>query len=299
VGATLTYAWNLAGNKLSFNNTTAGKTTFQTSYQITLSGASEINVGFDYGGTTSPGDKGLIKGSNAALGTDLAGGDLYIAPGRGTGASVPSCLYLQTPTVGTTGTTLQTLTTRLTINGLGNIGFNTTSFGTTMAKGISVGNGTAPSTAPADSFQMWSQDIVAGNAAPYFMTETGDIIKLYKNISTADLGTVLSNCGLRTAGTDYPLNTSGSVQFTGGTTITGGISISGGNLTITNSDIALATTTGTKIGTATNQKLGFFNSTPVVQATHVTDPTDLATSITAIKAVISRLETFGLFAASS
>ena len=36
-------------------------------------------------------------------------------------------------------------------------------------------------------------------------------------------------------------------------------------------NIVLATSTGTKIGTATNQKLGFFNATPVVQQTELTD----------------------------
>jgi len=36
-------------------------------------------------------------------------------------------------------------------------------------------------------------------------------------------------------------------------------------------NIILSGTTGTKIGTATNQKLGFFNATPVVQQTELTD----------------------------
>jgi hypothetical protein len=36
-------------------------------------------------------------------------------------------------------------------------------------------------------------------------------------------------------------------------------------------DFVLDTTTGTKIGTATSQKLGFFNATPVVQPTEITD----------------------------
>lgn len=36
-------------------------------------------------------------------------------------------------------------------------------------------------------------------------------------------------------------------------------------------DIALNTTTGTKIGTAASQKLGFFGATPVVQRTTVAD----------------------------
>jgi hypothetical protein len=36
-------------------------------------------------------------------------------------------------------------------------------------------------------------------------------------------------------------------------------------------DIATGTTTGTKIGTSTSQKIGFFNATPVVQQAELTD----------------------------
>ena len=43
-------------------------------------------------------------------------------------------------------------------------------------------------------------------------------------------------------------------------------------------DIALGTTTGTKIGTATTQKLGFYNKTPVVQPTAVAEITTTATT---------------------
>jgi hypothetical protein len=43
-------------------------------------------------------------------------------------------------------------------------------------------------------------------------------------------------------------------------------------------DIAVGTTTGTKIGTATTQKLGFYNATPVVQPTAVADITTVATA---------------------
>jgi len=42
-------------------------------------------------------------------------------------------------------------------------------------------------------------------------------------------------------------------------------------------DIAVGTTTGTKIGTATTQKLAFYNATPVVQPTAVADITTVAT----------------------
>lgn len=83
-------------------------------------------------------------------------------------------------------------------------------------------------------------------------------------LATADLGTVLSNLGLRAAGTAYPITTSGAVQFTGGVTI------STTNLTITDKDIVLSTGTGTKIGTSATQKLGFFNATPIVRGTAFT-----------------------------
>lgn len=44
----------------------------------------------------------------------------------------------------------------------------------------------------------------------------------------------------------------------------GGLLLSGGTLD-DGANIALGSTTGTKIGTATTQKLGFFNATPVVR----------------------------------
>jgi hypothetical protein len=61
-------------------------------------------------------------------------------------------------------------------------------------------------------------------------------------------------------------------------------------------DIAVGTTTGTKIGTATTQKLGFFNATPVVQPTAVADATDAASVITQLNALLSRMRTLGLIA---
>jgi hypothetical protein len=49
-------------------------------------------------------------------------------------------------------------------------------------------NGTAPTLSANDSFNLYSADIVAGNAAPHFRTEAGDVVKLYKE-TTASLGT--------------------------------------------------------------------------------------------------------------
>lgn len=59
-------------------------------------------------------------------------------------------------------------------------------------------------------------------------------------------------------------------------------------------------TTGTKIGTATTQKIGFYNATPIVQGASIADATGGATvdaeARTAVNAVISRLEALGLIA---
>lgn len=77
----------------------------------------------------------------------------------------------------------------------------------------------------------------------------------------------------------------GAITITGAPTITGDVTLAGastfatgtGNITLSGAitiadtkNIALSTGTGTKIGTATNQKIGFFNATPVIQGTAYT-----------------------------
>ena len=47
---------------------------------------------------------------------------------------------------------------RLRIDALGNVGINTTGFGTSAQKVLGVKSGTAPSTSPADMIQLWSAD---------------------------------------------------------------------------------------------------------------------------------------------
>jgi len=61
-------------------------------------------------------------------------------------------------------------------------------------------------------------------------------------------------------------------------------------------NISTDTTTGTRIGTATSQKIGFFDKTPVVQPTAVADATDAATVITQLNALLSRVRDLGLIA---
>lgn len=61
-------------------------------------------------------------------------------------------------------------------------------------------------------------------------------------------------------------------------------------------NIVLNTTTGTKIGTATSQKLGFFNATPVVQPTAVADATGAGDVVTQLNALLTRMRNLGLIA---
>ena len=62
-------------------------------------------------------------------------------------------------------------------------------------------------------------------------------------------------------------------------------------------NISVGTSSGTKIGTATNQKLGFYNATPVVQPSATpANATDLATALTLVNDLKSKLVTLGLIA---
>lgn len=54
-------------------------------------------------------------------------------------------------------------------------------------------NGTAPTLSATDSFNLYSSDIVAGNAAPHFRTENGSIIKLYKETKSVAAATFVAN----------------------------------------------------------------------------------------------------------
>lgn len=73
------------------------------------------------------------------------------------------------------------------------------------------------------------------------------------------------------------------------------------NITVTDGvNLEFSSSTGTKIGTGTSQKLGFYNATPVDQPATIADPSGGATqdaeARTAINALIDRLQELGLIA---
>lgn len=61
-------------------------------------------------------------------------------------------------------------------------------------------------------------------------------------------------------------------------------------------NIAVGTTTGTKIATASTQKLGFFGVTPVVQPAAVADSTGTGDVVAQLNALLARMRSLGLIA---
>lgn len=66
--------------------------------------------------------------------------------------------------------------TQLYLTTTGNIGIGTTTFGTNAAGVLSIANGTAPTTGPADTVQFYSSDNAAGHTIPSFFTEGTDVL---------------------------------------------------------------------------------------------------------------------------
>lgn len=65
---------------------------------------------------------------------------------------------------------------RIFVDANGNVGFGPTSFGANAAGVISVKNGTAPTTGPADTVQFYSSDDAAGHTIPSFYCEGTNVV---------------------------------------------------------------------------------------------------------------------------
>jgi hypothetical protein len=107
-----------------------------------------------------------------------------------------------TSLTGTTHRAIETTTGSVIFNSTsGNVAIGGTSFGTSSDKVLAQYTGTAPGSSPADAYQQYSADITAGNAAPHFRTENGNVVKLYQQSSAgittvSNLVTILQNLGL-------------------------------------------------------------------------------------------------------
>jgi hypothetical protein len=149
----------------------------------------------------------------------------------------------------------------------------------------------------------------SSNGAPFLFLQRGvsvpgaddalGVLSFGNNAS--NLGAQISvsrDGGTWTSGTSHPGRLVFSVTADGAASPTEALRISN-NRAITVSDggnVVLGTTTGTKIGTATTQKLGFYNATPVVQPAAVANATDAATVITQLNDLLAKLRTLGIIA---
>ncbi len=70
-----------------------------------------------------------------------------------------------------------------------NFGIAQTTFGTSATRTLAISTGVAPTTSPADAIQMYSADVVAGNAAPHFRTENGAVVKVYQETTAVGAAT--------------------------------------------------------------------------------------------------------------
>lgn len=144
---------------------TANGVTFLNGTKVPTSGAALVFDGTSLGiGTASPGQRLDVSGADGvrARVVATAGGTSGL-----TLSSAGNTAY--TIKAGNTDNSLrfdQDGTDRLTLANGGNLGLNTAIFGTSAAGVLSLGTGTAPSTGPADTVQLFSVDRTAGNTIP-------------------------------------------------------------------------------------------------------------------------------------
>jgi hypothetical protein len=136
-------------------------------------------------GTSTMNAVRITPTANMTVGT-TTGNVLLINPEISTtgGTHTIRGLYYNPTLTSTTGVThraIETTTGSVIFNSTsGNVAIGGTSFGTSSDKVLAQYTGTAPGSSPADAYQQYSADITAGNAAPHFRTENGDIVKLYR-----------------------------------------------------------------------------------------------------------------------
>jgi hypothetical protein len=156
------------------------------------SGTDTIVIGNTGGNTTYSGTRSIYLGKKGNNGNNFGSDDVFMTHFNSDNSST---LIRANGSLGLLGQQAYIFTNGSGINGtetfMGN-GGNTL---------VVRNHASIPSTNVADSFQQYSADIVAGNAAPHFRTENGNIIKLYQQSSVGittvgQLVTVLQNLGL-------------------------------------------------------------------------------------------------------
>lgn len=202
---------NASGN--FFINTTVGNTRFN----IADSAVGILNVAFLQNAQATANDNAaqLILGaktSDAAINAMAAIAGMVT---DNTAASFKGALILSTSNNAAPAE-------RARIDHLGNFGIGTSTFQASMVGGVTLKTGTAPTGSVTDQFAFYSADIVAGNAAPHFRTELGNVIKLFKSAAYTRNATVVEDRTLLASASATTINNNnvlaaliGDLQATG------------------------------------------------------------------------------------
>lgn len=107
-------------------------------------------------------------------GTFEYGAQIEVIQNGTSGTYIPSDIIFSTAT--SSGYNFNVLALSTTSN----VGIGINSFGTNATRTLAAVTGVAPTTSPADCFQMYSADIAAGHAACHIRNENDTIVKLYQ-----------------------------------------------------------------------------------------------------------------------
>ncbi len=98
-----------------------------SSQLVVGSGAASVENAYLGQGVTASAPSSFTINASGGSGTDVAGASLAFAGGRATGNAASGPIYFQTSDIGASGTTLQALSTKMTLTATGNVGIGTTS----------------------------------------------------------------------------------------------------------------------------------------------------------------------------
>jgi len=105
-------------------------------YDLSFGGDAARTISLERNTTTSGSNLTLSAGGAVSGGTNLNGGVLYIKAGTSTGSGGSSDIFFQTATTGSSGTSDNTPTTKLTIRGSGSVVVGTAALATTATGGF-------------------------------------------------------------------------------------------------------------------------------------------------------------------
>jgi hypothetical protein len=170
---------------LGFGATTTAARQFVVGSADTVSSFNVTEAYFG-SGVVSTAPAAITMNASGGSGTDIAGANLQLAGGKGTGNAAGGNIVFQTSNAGSTGTTLQSLTTKATINVNGNVAFgqNVTSATTTIDIG---GTGTANAVCHTTQTGTNDEGLVDCTSAP-----AADYAEMYPVTPDAQVGDIMA-----------------------------------------------------------------------------------------------------------